>query len=89
MGRKSEKGYLFAVKDYGVGIPKEECGKITSAFYMVDKSRSRSRNGAGLGLALCVEILNLHGSELKIESEVGVGSRFSFLIPWEEVNVGA
>lgn len=89
IGRKSEKGYLFAVKDYGVGIPKEECSKITGAFYMVDKSRSRSRNGAGLGLALCVEILNLHGSELKIESEVGEGSCFSFLIPWEEVNVGA
>ena len=85
LGRKQESGYLFAVKDYGVGIPKEECKKITEAFYMVDKSRSRSKNGAGLGLALCVEILKLHGSELVIESEVGEGSCFSFLIPWEEV----
>lgn len=85
LGRKQPTGYLFAVKDYGVGIPKEECKKITEAFYMVDKSRSRSKNGAGLGLALCVEILKLHGSELVIESEVGEGSCFSFLIPWEEV----
>ncbi len=84
VGRKTQQGYFFAVKDYGVGIPKHECGKITDAFYMVDKSRSRSRNGAGLGLALCVEILKLHGSNLKIESEVGKGSRFSFVIPWEE-----
>ncbi len=85
IGRKQEQGYLFAVKDYGVGIPPEECSKIIGAFYMVDKSRSRSKNGAGLGLALCVEILKLHNSELKIESVVGEGSRFSFLIPWEEV----
>ncbi len=88
LGRKTERGYVFSVKDYGVGIAKEECGKITDAFYMVDKSRSRSRNGAGLGLALCVEILKLHGSSLKIESEVGKGSRFSFMIPWEEAKEG-
>ena len=86
LGRKTQNGYLFSVKDYGMGIPEEEYGKITNAFYMVDKSRSRSRNGAGLGLALCVEILKLHNSELRINSKIGEGSRFSFLIPWEEVN---
>lgn len=74
-------GYRFAVKDYGVGIPKEEQAKITEAFYMVDKSRARSRNGAGLGLALCVEILRLHGSSLEIESEPEEGSIFSFILP--------
>lgn len=84
-GEKRPEGYFFAVKDYGVGIPTEEWRKITEAFYMVDKSRSRSRNGAGLGLALCVEILKLHGSTLEIESTVGEGSCFSFLIPCEEV----
>lgn len=86
MGRKRNEGYLFAVKDYGMGIPEEECDKITDAFYMIDKSRSRSKNGAGLGLALCVEILKLHHSELKIKSKLGEGSTFSFLIPWEEVS---
>ena len=80
-GEKKEKGYLFQVKDYGVGIPKEEQQRITEAFYMVDKSRSRSRNGAGLGLALCVEILRLHGSELCIDSEPGKGTTMSFLLP--------
>lgn len=84
-GQRQEKGYLFAVKDYGVGIPQEECRKITEAFYMVDKSRSRSRNGAGLGLALCAEILQLHHSELRIESVVGQGTCISFLLPNEEV----
>lgn len=92
-GQKEECGYRFVVKDYGMGIPKEELTKITQAFYMVDKSRSRSRNGAGLGLSLCVEILKLHNSKLEIESTLGEGTRISFLIPeggreeaYEEIN---
>ncbi len=82
-GENMEQGYLFSVRDYGVGIPPEECRKITEAFYMVDKSRSRSHNGAGLGLALCATILQLHGSSLEIESTVGEGSCFSFFLPEE------
>ncbi len=81
LGKRVEDGYIFQVKDYGVGIPQEELQKVTEAFYMVDKSRSRSRNGAGLGLALCVEILRLHDSELEIESQVGRGTCISFVIP--------
>ena len=81
LGEKQQGGYLIKVRDYGVGIPKEEQERITEAFYMVDKSRSRSRNGAGLGLALCVEILRLHGSELCIDSEPGKGTTMSFLLP--------
>lgn len=79
-GRKVTDGYLFAVKDYGVGIDESECERITEAFYMVDKSRARSMNGAGLGLSLCCEILKLHGSRLMIESRPGEGSTFSFVI---------
>ncbi len=85
LGRREEKGYRFAVKDYGVGIPAEECRKITEAFYMVDKSRSRSHNGAGLGLALCAQILKLHDSELIIESTPGEGSCIGFVLPEREV----
>lgn len=79
-GRKTTDGYIFSVKDYGVGIDENECKRITEAFYMVDKSRSRSMNGAGLGLSLCSEILKLHGSSLIIESKPGEGSTFSFKI---------
>lgn len=84
-GKRQGEGYLFSVKDHGVGIPEEEQRKITEAFYMVDKSRSRSHNGAGLGLALCAEILRLHGSELMIESVPGKGSCFSFVLFGGEV----
>lgn len=79
-GQADAEGYRFLVRDYGMGIPKEEQRKITQAFYMVDKSRARSKNGAGLGLALCAELLRLHASELKVESEVGRGSCFSFVL---------
>ena len=64
--------------------PAEEISRITQAFYMVDKSRARSKNGAGLGLALCVEILRLHGSVLKIESQAGEGACMSFILPDKE-----
>lgn len=79
-GQRCEGGYRFCVKDYGVGIPREEQKKILGAFYMVDKSRARSKNGAGLGLALCEEILRLHQSRLEIESAPGAGSSFSFVL---------
>lgn len=85
-GRRTETGYGFWVRDYGVGIPEEECRKITEAFYMVDKSRSRSRNGAGLGLALCTAILKQHNSRLEIESVLGEGSNIGFVIPAREVS---
>ena len=85
-GKRVENGYYFQVKDEGIGIPAEECHKITEAFYMVDKSRSRAHNGAGLGLALCTAILKRHHSRLKIESTLGEGSCMSFLIPDEGVD---
>ncbi len=87
-GECVEQGYCFHVKDYGVGIPAEECKRITEAFYMVDKSRSRSHNGAGLGLALCATILQLHHTCLEIESTVGEGSCFSFLLREQEGGAG-
>ncbi len=79
-GREEEAGYRFMVKDYGIGISRQDVLKITKAFYMVDKSRSRSRNGAGLGLALCKEILSLHNSRLEIESIPGEGTCISFVL---------
>ena len=65
---------IFEVVDTGRGIPESELGKITDAFYMVDKSRSRKEGGSGLGLALCVKIAEIHGGHLKIESQPGEGT---------------
>ncbi len=73
----SGQGDVITVRDEGCGIPKEEIGRVTEAFYMVDKARSRKEGGCGLGLSLCSMIAKLHGAELVIKSEVGVGTEVS------------
>lgn len=75
------EGNRITVRDQGCGIPKEEIGRVTEAFYMVDKARSRKAGGCGLGLALCVMIARLHGSGLEIESRVGRGTAVSVIFP--------
>lgn len=69
------KGSVLLVEDHGCGIPQKEVGKITEAFYMVDKARSKSMGGSGLGLAICSRIALLHGAALKIESTPGEGTK--------------
>ena len=73
-GKRTGDGYAFYVRDHGRGMKKEDLSRITEPFYMIDKSRSRAQNGAGLGLALCQRIAELHGTELKFESEPGKGT---------------
>jgi len=74
-------GVLLSVKDYGIGIPKEEQALIFEAFYRVDKSRTRTTGGFGLGLNLCQKIVEAHGGEMRVESELGAGSTFSIWLP--------
>ena len=75
---RAEGGSLL-VRDFGKGIPPGEIGRVTEAFYMVDKSRSRKAGGVGLGLALCSRIAEIHGWSLRIESRVGEGTEISVL----------
>lgn len=72
---------LFAVKDEGEGIAPEHLARLTERFYRVDKARSRHTGGSGLGLAIVKHALSHHDCHLDIESRIGLGSRFSFLIP--------
>jgi signal transduction histidine kinase len=69
------------VKDTGVGIPQEELVQLFERFYRVDKDRSRTTGGSGLGLAISKQIVEMHGGEISVESEVGVGSTFWVRIP--------
>lgn len=92
---KGEKGFILLkgtalpgayevkVVDNGRGIPRDEIGRITEAFYMVDKSRSRKEGGAGIGMALCHKIIYLHGGTLKIDSRLGEGTVMKVLFPTE------
>lgn len=69
----------FSVIDTGTGIAAEHIPRLTERFYRVDKGRSRETGGTGLGLAITKHALAKHGTSLKIESELGVGSTFSVL----------
>lgn len=68
------------VADTGVGIPPEHIPRILERFYRVDRNRSREVGGTGLGLAIVKHILEAHGTIVAVESEVGVGSTFSFTL---------
>ena len=68
----------FAVKDTGIGIKPEDIRKLGSAFERVEESRNRNIEGSGLGLSITTQLLQLMGSKLKVDSEYGKGSIFSF-----------
>ena len=69
------------VADTGSGIPLDELRHVFDRFYRVDKSRTLSSGGSGLGLALVKQLVEAHGGIVWAESEVGLGSRFSFTVP--------
>jgi two-component system phosphate regulon sensor histidine kinase PhoR len=73
----------FAVVDNGDGIEDKHLRRLTERFYRVDKARSRKTGGSGLGLSIVKHVLNHHNSYLNIESKIGKGSEFSFILPPE------
>jgi PAS domain S-box-containing protein len=74
----------ISVEDTGIGIKKEHHSLIFNRFSRVESSDVQIRGGTGLGLAIAFQILKLFGSELKLESEEGKGSRFYFDLPFYE-----
>jgi signal transduction histidine kinase len=72
---------LFEVRDFGRGIPADKLGVIFEKFQQVDVSDARSGEGTGLGLAICKSIVQQHGGQIWVESTVGQGSTFSFVLP--------
>nr|WP_211092027.1 phosphate regulon sensor histidine kinase PhoR [Vibrio agarilyticus] len=75
------QGACLQVRDTGDGIEPQHLHRLTERFYRVDKARSRDTGGSGLGLAIVKHALTHHDSHLDIQSEVGVGSQFSFVLP--------
>jgi two-component system phosphate regulon sensor histidine kinase PhoR len=78
---EQEKEILISVEDHGAGIPENETHRIFERFYRVDKTRSRKTGGTGLGLAIAKHLVENHGGKIRVDSEAGMGTRFSFTIP--------
>lgn len=74
-----EKNPVIKVSDMGVGISKDDMGKIFEPFYMVDKSRNRHNNGAGLGLALCLKIAEIHNIKIQVKSKINRGTTIKII----------
>ncbi|WKN32863.1 chemotaxis protein CheB [Porifericola rhodea] len=76
--KESEVSLNFSVKDTGIGISKANLNKIFEKFTQADSSTVRHYGGTGLGLAITKALLEMQGSQIQVESEEGVGSRFYF-----------
>ncbi len=78
---EDQKQLTITISDTGIGIPPEKHEKIFESFEQADGSTAREYGGTGLGLAVTKQLLELHGGQIWVESEVGKGSKFSFTLP--------
>lgn len=77
----TREGVIVEITDTGEGIRPEDMPHIFEQFYRGEKSRSRATGGAGLGLAIARAIVEAHGSQIRVESRLGSGTRFHFILP--------
>ena len=79
--QKKDDFVRVAVRDTGVGIPKEHLPRLAQPFEQVHETRERNYDGTGLGLALTKSFAEMHGGRFSIASEVGRGTMVSFFLP--------
>ncbi|PYL01297.1 MAG: PAS domain-containing sensor histidine kinase [Verrucomicrobia bacterium] len=71
----------ISVRDNGPGIPPDSIDRVFERFYRADKARSREQGGTGLGLSIVKHIVQSHGGEVWVESDLGQGTTFFFTLP--------
>ncbi|MBQ9308623.1 MAG: HAMP domain-containing histidine kinase, partial [Clostridia bacterium] len=78
---REKQGASISVEDHGIGIPPADLPHIFERFYRTDLSRSRQTGGAGIGLSIVQAIVQSQGWEIRVQSEEGIGSTFTVLLP--------
>jgi len=73
----------FFVRDTGIGIPEDQREKIFDRFYQIDLRMKRIYGGSGIGLSLANDFVKMLGGKIKVESKLGEGSRFSFVLTYD------
>ena len=71
------------VSDTGIGIPKEDLPRLGRPFEQIESQHSKSHQGTGLGLALSKSLIEMHGGEMRIESELGEGTTVTIIVPFD------
>ncbi|HEY4137512.1 MAG TPA: ATP-binding protein, partial [Casimicrobiaceae bacterium] len=79
--RKDDSQAVIAVRDTGIGIAAEDQAAVFEEFRQVGHDYTRKAEGTGLGLALTRKFVELHGGQIRVDSEPGKGSTFTFTIP--------
>jgi len=88
IGVRRENGSLhFSVRDSGIGLTHEQCGKLFQSFTQADSSTTRKYGGTGLGLVISKRLVELMGGRIWVESEQGKGSTFHFTITYATPDV--
>jgi signal transduction histidine kinase len=78
--RRVESAIVFSVSDTGIGMPPEAVKKLGTKFWRADDEYTRSQPGTGLGYAITANLVEQMGSRIRVESEVGKGSKFTFTV---------
>ena len=83
---QDKEGLKISIIDTGIGIKKEDLGKLFKAFQQVDMQTNRYKGGTGLGLSISKNLITLMKGTISVESEYGKGSVFSITLPQERVS---
>ena len=73
--------FRFAVSDTGIGMNKEQLGRMFQAFTQADASTTRKFGGTGLGLVISRNFCQMMGGDITVESEEGKGTKFTIVLP--------